>query len=610
MFGSETQKENLVSKPAVNIFSEVLQLIAKAKEERQNRSYKCIEFAEKATSLAIANNLAFQAAEAKLEIANYYVNVLRDYEAALHHALEAHALLGNEHQPFLSANIFKLIGICYHWTGNFTNAVSNYLQAAKIIEIEIPRTKEELLLAGSLHYNIILIYQHLAFDEEKFQHLKKALDFYEKANYKDGIAKCYSLYADYHIDVKHHPEKRKELFEKALAIFKETNNKVGELSCVCPLGLVYCELGETKKGFELLQLGLNEMEATQIPDYIAAAHNYFARAHRHLKQFEKSIEHYIMVEELLLKNKREVELHDLYEEMAGTLAESGDYKSAYDYRLKFGKVKSEWMNFDKATTLHNATMRFAIEKQEREAQLQQQKNEQVEEYIRQLKLSNEELKQIAYVAAHDLREPLRMINSYTKLLANMSETDGDVKALEYTSVIHSSAKRMYEMIQDMMALSQANAEISLQNVAVNDVLNEVASVLSIIISHRKAKVEWNEMPTIKSDKTLLFQIFQNLVSNAIKYNRSQYPIVKITYEKTPNKHVFSVHDNGIGIPESQREKVFFIFSRLHKETEVSGSGIGLAVCKKAIEKLNGKIWIENSPLGGTCIKFYLPNSLK
>lgn len=610
MFGSEIQNENLKNKPAVDIFSEVLQLIAHAKSERQNRSYKCIELAEKATSLALANHLVFQAAEAKLEIANYYVNVLRDYEAALHHALEAHSLLGNQYQPFLSANIYKLIGICYHWMGNFTNAVSNYLQAAKIIEIEIPRTKEELLLAGSLHYNIILIYQHLEFDEEKFQHLKKAIEFYEKANYQDGIAKCYSLLADYHKDVKHHPEKRKELYEKALAIFKETCNKIGELSCICPLGLMYCELGDPQKGFELLQLGLKEMEATQVPDYIAAANNYIARAYRHLKQYDKSIEHYILVEELLLKNKREVELHVLYEEMAGTLAESGDYKSAYDYRLKFGKVKSEWMNFDKATTLHNATMRFAIEKQEREAQLQQQKNEQVEEYIRQLKLSNEELKQIAYVAAHDLREPLRMINSYTKLLANISETEGDTKALEYTSVIHSSAKRMYEMIQDMMALSQASAEICLQDVSIEEILKEVTSMLAIIITSRKAQLQWNQLPNIKSDKTLLFQTFQNLISNAIKYNHSRQPLIKITYEFTNQKHFFGVHDNGIGIPESQREKAFYIFNRLHKESDISGSGIGLAVCKKAIEKLDGKIWIEDSPLGGTCIKFYLPNISK
>ena len=605
----ESQKDNLVpNKPALDIFSEVLSLIATARAERLQRSYKCIEYAEKAVSLALANQLTFQAAEAKVEIANYYTNVLRDYNAALHHALEAHALLGNEYQPFLSANIFKLVGVCYHWTGNFTNAVSNYLQAAKILEIEIPKTREELLLAGSLHYNIILIYQHLAFDEEKFVHLTKAIEFYEKANYKDGIAKCYSLYADYHKDVKHHPQKRKELFEKALAIFKETNNKVGELSCICPLGLVYCEIGETEKGFQLLHSGLQEMEATQIPDYIAAAHNYFARAYRHLKQYEKSIEHYIMVEELLLKNKREVELHDLYEEMALTLAESGDYKSAYDYRLKFGKVKGEWMNFDKATTLHNATMRFAIEKQEREAQLQQQKNEQVQDYIRQLQLSNEELKQIAYVASHDLREPLRMINSYTKLLDKSIAASGTPEAKEYTAVIHSSAKRMYEMIQDMMALSQANANISLQQVDVTEIVSEVQSVLSIIIKHRNAVLTCSPLPIINSDKTLLFQIFQNLIANAIKYNRSQQPIIEIHYQFSNNKHQFEVHDNGIGIPESQREKVFYIFARLHKESEVSGSGIGLAVCKKAVEKLHGKIWIETSHLGGTSIKFYLPNA--
>jgi signal transduction histidine kinase len=607
---SEYEKsfEDVVSHSAVDIFSEVLTLIAQAKEERKQQNIACIETAEKAAALAVAHQLHFQAAEAKLEVAAYYINVLRDYDAALHHALEAHTFLKNEHQPFLKANIYKLIGICYHWTGNFVNAVSNYLEAARILETEIPQTQEELLLAGSLHYNIILIYQHLAFEEEKFRHLEKAIEFYKKANYPDGIAKCYCLYADYHKDVKNHPHKRKEFYETALSIFKETQNKIGELSCICPLGLIYCNMGDVQNGFEWLQRGLKEMEATQVPEYIAAAHNYFARAHRYLKDYDKAIEHYIMVEELLLKNKKEVELQELYEEMASTLAESGDYKSAYDYRMKFEKVKREWINFDKATSLHNATLHFAIEKQDQETQLQQQKNDLVQDYIRQLEISNNELRQIAYVASHDLREPLRMINSYSMLLEKYFIHCGDPEAIEYTSVIHASAKRMYEMIQDMMSLSKANAELSLQDVSLNELLNEVKSVLSIIVSNKNARIESENLPNIRSDKTLLFQVFQNLISNAVKYNKSPQPLVKIQYLYAEGKHCFSLHDNGIGIPASEREKVFYIFNRLHKESGESGSGIGLAVCKKAIEKLGGKIWIEDSYLGGTAIQFYLPDT--
>jgi light-regulated signal transduction histidine kinase (bacteriophytochrome) len=177
----------------------------------------------------------------------------------------------------------------------------------------------------------------------------------------------------------------------------------------------------------------------------------------------------------------------------------------------------------------------------------------------------------------------------------------------YIRTINESAKRMFEMIQDMMALSQANADVNLHEVNIEHLLDEISRVLEVVIKHRNASFLWNAQPILKTDKTLLFQIFQNLVGNGIKYNTSEKPIVEINYKHELGKHIFEVHDNGIGIPEAQREKVFFIFQRLHKQEDYSGSGIGLAVCKKAIEKLKGRIWIEDSALGGTCIKFTLPD---
>jgi len=159
----------------------------------------------------------------------------------------------------------------------------------------------------------------------------------------------------------------------------------------------------------------------------------------------------------------------------------------------------------------------------------------------------------------------------------------------------------------MMALSKANADVNLQEVNVEHLLDEVLQVLEVVIKHRNASVLWNAQPVLKTDRTLLFQIFQNLIGNGIKYNTNGKPIIEINYKHELGKHIFETHDNGIGIPEAQREKVFFIFQRLHKQEDYSGSGIGLAVCKKAIEKLKGRIWIEDSPLGGTCIKFTLPD---
>lgn len=602
------EEDPQINNTPTGTFEEVLSLLSLAKEHRLKQDVQCIEYADKAVFIAHANQMPFQAAEAKLEIARYYISAIQDYDAALHHAVEAYSFLENESHPFLSANIYKVIGICHHQLGNFTNAVSNYLQAAKLLESETLLTTEELLLAGSIHYNIILIYQHLSFDKEKFIHLEKALSLYTKAGNQEGIAKCYCIYAEYDDTIKNDYQKQLELYEKALAIFKDTKNKMGQLACICPMGLLFCKSGDIEKGIRWLQDGLHQCIETENISFIASAHNYFARAHRHLKDFEEAINHYITVEELLRKNKRTVELYGLYKEMASALAESGDFKSAYDYHIKYSTAKDEWLNFDKATALHNAIMRFALEKQESDTALQQSKNIEIESYSRQLKISNDELKQIAYVAAHDLREPLRMINSYTKLIENKFKGKGNQAITEYTSIIRKSSNRMYEMIQDIMAFSRADSKPTMQLIDISTTLKDVKFVLDIILTKHNVDLKWDtNMPKIYSDKTMLFQIFQNLILNAVKYNTSEIPIIRITHHTAHSAHIFEVHDNGIGIPEEERENVFFLFSRLHqKGNNSSGDGIGLAVCKKAVEKLNGKIWIETSYLKGTCVKFSLP----
>ncbi|MDW8274524.1 MAG: ATP-binding protein [Chitinophagales bacterium] len=587
-------------------FSEVLHNIEKAKEERQKHSYKCVDYAARAVAIAQEHNMYFQAAEAKLEIVLYYINSLKDYQQALPHAREALHMLGSENYTFLKANILKLIGVCYHFTGDFVNAIIHYQEAAKILEKENVHTIEECMLAGSLHFNVMLIYRHLPFDEDRFKHITRAIFYYERANYYEGIAKCYALMADCHPQIKNDPLQKRQYYQKAIEIFRYIGNKSGEITCYSRLGLVYCELGDEQTGMEWLNKGFLAAAETKTPDMIANAHDYFAKAYRILKQYDNAIAHFRLVEDLLIKNRREAELVFLYEEMASTLAESGDYASAYQYRQKYTRAKQEWLNFDKLTSVHNATMKLELEKHEQETFAESKKGEQINYYVRQLKISNDELKQIAYVAAHDLREPLRMIISYTSLLSEHPLVRNNPIAYEYCGLIENYSKKVYEMVHELMKPILNQRKVSLKRVRLNDLIEKIRLDFVASIFPKSVEIKWENLPEMVTDPNLLYQLFQNLFSNAVKYNVSDRPVIEIRYRFWNNKHHFEVHDNGIGIPVTEREKAFYMFSRLHRDFRANGSGKGLSVCRRNINLLKGKIWIEDSDLGGVCVRFYIP----
>ena len=223
-----------------------------------------------------------------------------------------------------------------------------------------------------------------------------------------------------------------------------------------------------------------------------------------------------------------------------------------------------------------------------------------------LERSNKELEQFAYVASHDLQEPLRMVASYTELLDEMYKGKLDRKADKYIAYAVEGAKRMQQLINDLLALSRVNTRGKpFEPVDCGELVKKVLHGLGGILADKQADIRVDTLPVIMGDRVQLFQLFQNLISNAIKFHGVEKPLVKLSAKQQDSKWIFSIQDNGIGIDPQFFERIFVIFQRLHERNSYQGTGIGLSISKKIVERHGGKIWVESEPGHGSTFYFSL-----
>ncbi|WP_254533495.1 PAS domain S-box protein [Natrinema gelatinilyticum] len=234
---------------------------------------------------------------------------------------------------------------------------------------------------------------------------------------------------------------------------------------------------------------------------------------------------------------------------------------------------------------------------------------QLKEYQRKLEKSNEQLERFAYVASHDLQEPLRMVSSYLKLLEGRYADELDQDAEEFIEFAVDGAERMGEMIEDLLAYSRINTEAApLEPTDCDAVIENALRNLERQIEENDAKIDVGSLPTVHVDQNQLEHVFQNLVSNAIKYQSDDPPGIEISAERDGGEWVFQVADNGIGMDPEHTDRIFDVFERLHTAEEHSGTGIGLALCKEIIDRHGGDIWVESEPGDGSTFYFTIPDA--
>ncbi|MDQ7787392.1 MAG: ATP-binding protein, partial [Thermodesulfovibrionales bacterium] len=225
----------------------------------------------------------------------------------------------------------------------------------------------------------------------------------------------------------------------------------------------------------------------------------------------------------------------------------------------------------------------------------------------ELKRSNTDLKQFAYAAAHDLQEPLIGIAGFGKLLSKQYQGKHDAKVDELITFINDGVKRMQNLIKDLLEYSRVGTgRTKFKPIDSSMPLALALANLQRSIEENGAVVTYDTLPTVFADSSQLGMLFQNLIGNAIKFRTKAPPNVHLSVEKKGNEWIFSVSDNGLGIDPSKAESIFVVFKRLHSKEEYPGTGIGLAICKKIVERHSGRIWVESKPGQGSTLFFTLP----
>ncbi|MGZ4054505.1 MAG: sensor histidine kinase [Bacteroidia bacterium] len=278
--------------------------------------------------------------------------------------------------------------------------------------------------------------------------------------------------------------------------------------------------------------------------------------------------------------------------------ESGDTGETVVIRKDGKKINIEY-----SIKVINSDERMQILSVIRDITLRKKSEEDLKEKTLELIRSNTELEQFAYVASHDLQEPLRMISSYVQLIKERY-TDGlDQDAKDFIGFAIDGANRMRNLIQSLLEYSRVNRVKPFEQIDTNELLKEVLQNLKDKIKEHNTLIKIEKLPDIFGDNVLIGQLFQNLIENAIKFKGTEDPQITISCKTNINEFLFSVKDNGIGIPKEYSERIFIILQRLHTIEKYPGTGIGLAICKKIVERHGGKIWVESEVNKGSTFYF-------
>jgi signal transduction histidine kinase len=306
--------------------------------------------------------------------------------------------------------------------------------------------------------------------------------------------------------------------------------------------------------------------------------------------------------------------------LANIFEQLNDYQKAFRAQKMYAEKQAEFLRTQRSMHAIDVEIRYSLREKQRkideltrenhyQARLLEQ-NDQIAQQNELLKTANEELQQFAYITSHDLKEPLRMIGSYSQLVRKqyLEKLGEDPHSTLYFKYINEGVTRMNGLLDALLQYATiGKTEVELELVNLEEVVRVVKQNLEIAIQERQATVVATSLPRILSVQSLLHQLFQNLIGNALKFCPSERaPYVRIAAEEHDDHWLFSISDNGIGIAEEHLQRVFIIFQRLHKRNKYAGTGIGLAICQKIVSQLGGKIWAESALDKGTVFYFILP----
>ncbi|GEM_PF-1783642 len=497
-------------------------------------------------------------------------------------------------------------------------------------------------------------------------YFNKALDLYNEFNDMRGrmyalnaLGQTYGQLGDYTRNLQHCTE--------ALYLAQTLNDHLQLAEIHVNIGYAYDHLNNATEALRYYTGALLIGEELDNLRIIARAAREMGNIYRQLCREEEAFHYYAEALQAAQQVGSKSLLKDIYESLFTLYDENGQEAQAYHWLKKLVQIKDQLYDEERTRQLIHNQIRYETEKREEEVKLLrarelqnqiiiqnqrlqnyaliifvllvlagvvilinalkrrkaynellekevqkrtaelQRYNEELAASNQQLEQSNAELERFAYIASHDLKSPLRNIISFLNLIERKVRQNADPQLLEYLKFATESARQMHQLILDVLEFSRVNqAELQLDEVDLNESLVLALRNLKEEMSQKNAVVESMQLPTVRANSAYMLQLFQNLISNGIKYNERRIPLVQIGVTEQADHYEFYVRDNGIGIDPQYKERVFEMFKRLHTREEYQGTGIGLALCKKIVFKLGGNIWLDSEPGRGTTFFFTIP----
>ncbi|HLP50517.1 MAG TPA: ATP-binding protein [Chitinophagales bacterium] len=589
-------------------YEEVYDLVAKAEQFVDRRSPEALPLAEQIMEQAVQNRSAHLYALANYIHAFYQCVVLNDYDKCIELCDKALERLRDEGDMEIAYMIYMTQGNAYQFRGEVYSAQEHYMRGLKQLENRDTLNKREKGFLASFYYNLSLVMGTTKLNMDSEEYLLRAIKLYEETENYFKLSKSYGAYT-WLLEKRQEFDKAIETTKKALDIDLRLNDPFSIAVSRANLGLLYLRVKEIDNAFSYLKDSLNYFTETNSLYYMAMVKNNVGETLCTIGKIKEGIAELHESEKLFEQLDNRQELTSVYQALSKYYKADGNFEMALEYMTRHLAGVNQFYDLEKTNALTRAKKEFETEQKEKEAKLLKEKNDQISLYVHKLEVSNNELKQFAQVASHDMREPLRMIYSYVGLIERSLGTNITAQQKEFISYALDGSKRMDALIQDLLHLAKVDANPKREPLKMNMIVEELKWNLDALTREKNAQIISVDLPVLIADRTQMLQLFQNLIANGIKYNRGPEPTIHIGCKHRPGEVEISIADNGPGIPANQREKVFQIFQRLHANRDIAGTGMGLAICRKIVESMNGKIWIEDNVKGGTVFVFTLSTNL-
>lgn len=525
-------------------------------------------------------------------LANIYFNTNSDFINAIKELKKGKRLLKKKPSLESVARLHSVTGNYFRLKHELPNAIQN-LKTSLILITEVNEVKPTiatLRLEFNNYYLMALIFgQLMELPKNKYYLLKAEKLAYKIADYR-LIANCLMGKGDYYQKLKKY-ELAEDNLMKAIQILKEVNEKYSLGNAMRKLADVYYERKEFKlsldyyvNSYNLLTNHLPNQKFCSLQCRIGE--NYFE-----LYQMDKAKHYFDMAYESSLTISNKSVQIGVLESLCKFHSKTKEYEKVIFFRDKIDIIKTEIEEIARIKSIYEIEEKYQSTLKQKEINFRKKKQKDTNRYLKLMKQKNEDLQQFSYALAHDLREPIRSTKNFINVVAKkVNNPELDI----YMNVVNGNLDRMYQLVDDILSLTKLDFdEVHIDEVDMNEIMEEIKDHLAMQIEERSANIVYGDLPKVMGNKNHLLQLFQNLISNGMKYNRNQ-PMIEIRYDATiRGKGAFMVKDNGIGIPADKQSQVFGLFKRAHGK-EFQGTGVGLAICKKIVEKMKGEIWLESA----------------